>query len=156
MLGYTPPPPPQLPVHGPPVPFCPFVPFAVLGRSAGGGPLLHARERLAATVCRYFQSLCVFIKSRLILRAPPPPAVGPGGGRPGRPSAREANLAREQESHYGEEDGEHEEHVRGADHRVVGQLVRLAPHLVDVEAYGEDERRHAEQDHWEEEGRRER
>lgn len=82
--------------------------------------------------------------------------MGPGGGRPGRLSAREANLAREQESHYSEEDGEDEQHVRGADHRVVGQLVRLPPHLVDVEAYGEDERRHAEQDHWEEEGRRKR
>lgn len=64
------------------------------------------------------------------------------------PSAREADFAREQKSHYGEEDGEHEEHVRGADHRVVGQLVRLPSHLVDIEAYGEDERRHAEQDHW--------
>lgn len=72
------------------------------------------------------------------------------GGRHARLSAWEANLAREQESHYSEEDGEHKEHVRGADHRVVGQLVRLPPHLVDVEAYGEDERRHAEQDHWEE------
>lgn len=62
-------------------------------------------------------------------------------------SAWEADFAGKQKSHYGEEDGEDKEHVRGAHHRVVGQLVRLPPHLVDIEAYGEDERRHAEQDH---------
>lgn len=62
-------------------------------------------------------------------------------------SAWEANFACKQKSHYGEEDGEDEQHIRRAYHCVVGQLVRLAPHLVDIEAYGEDERRHAEQDH---------
>lgn len=62
-------------------------------------------------------------------------------------SAWKANFACEQQSNYGEEDGEDKQHVRGADHRVVGQLVRLASHLIDIEAYGEDERRHAEQDH---------
>lgn len=66
------------------------------------------------------------------------------------PSAWEANFARKQQSHYGEENGEDKQHVRGADHRVVGQLVRLTSHLVDIEAYGEDECRHAEEDHWKE------
>lgn len=66
------------------------------------------------------------------------------------PSAWEANFACKQKSHYGEEDGEDKQHVRGADHCVVGQLVRLASHLVNIEAYGKDERRHAEQDHWKE------
>lgn len=62
-------------------------------------------------------------------------------------SAREANFACKQKSHYGEEDGEDEQHIRGTDHRVVGQLVWLTSHLVDIEAYWEDESRHAEQDH---------
>lgn len=62
-------------------------------------------------------------------------------------SAWEAHFARKQKSHYGEEDGEHKQHIRGADHCVVGQLVRLASHLVDIESYGEDERCHAEKDH---------
>lgn len=62
-------------------------------------------------------------------------------------SAREANFARKQQSHYGEEDGEDKQHVRRAHHRVVGKLVRLTSHLVDIEAYGEDECRHAEEDH---------
>lgn len=70
-------------------------------------------------------------------------------------SAREANFACKQKSHYGEEDGEDKQHIRRAHHRVVGQLVRLASHLVDIEAYGEDERRHAEQDHWREGAREE-
>lgn len=70
-------------------------------------------------------------------------------------SAWEANFPRKQQSHYGEEDGEDEEHIRGADHCVVGQLVWLAPHLVDIEAYGEDERCHAKQDHCGERSRRE-
>lgn len=65
-------------------------------------------------------------------------------------SAWQANFACKQKSHYGEEDGEDKQHIRGADHCVVGQLVRLASHLVDIEAYGEDECRHAEQDHWKE------
>lgn len=95
-----------------------------------------------------------FYKIPLNPQSPPPSRQSGGGGRHGRLSAWEAHLAREQESHYSEENGEHKQHVRGADHRVVGQLVRLAPHLIDVEAYGEDERRHAEQDHWEEEVRR--
>lgn len=97
----------------------------------------------------------------ILSEAPPPRCIESkrGGVSPnplgsGPPSAREANFAGEQESNYGEEDGEDEEHVRGAHHRVVGQLVRLAPHLVDVEAYGEDERRHAEQDHWQREEER--
>lgn len=68
-------------------------------------------------------------------------------------SAWEANFACKQQSHYGEEDGEDKEHIRGADYRVVGQLVRLASHLVDIEAYGEDERRHTEQDHCRQRGR---
>lgn len=96
----------------------------------------------------------VFVCSYKIPLNPQSPPVVSLGGRHGRLSAREAHLAREQESHYSEENGEHKQHVRGADHRVVGQLVRLAPHLIDVEAYGEDERRHAEQDHCEEEVRR--
>jgi len=65
-------------------------------------------------------------------------------------SAWEANFACKQQSHYGEEDGEDKQHVRGADHCVVGQLVRLTSHLVNIEAYGEDECRHAEEDHWKE------
>lgn len=65
-------------------------------------------------------------------------------------SAWEANFACKQKSHYGEEDGEDKQHIRGADHCVVGQLVRLASHLVDIEAYGEDKCSHAEQDHWRE------
>lgn len=68
----------------------------------------------------------------------------------GKTSAREANFACKQQSHYGEEDGEDEQHVRGADHCVVGQLVRLTSHLVDIEAYWEDQCCHAEQDHWKE------
>lgn len=87
-----------------------------------------------------------FCKSRKIFRAS---RVSPEAGTV-EPSAREANFACKQKSHYGEEDGEDEQHVRGADHCVVGQLVRLASHLVDIEAYGEDERRHTEQDHWKE------
>lgn len=101
----------------------------------------------------FFLSLFFFLKKNPVESSEPP--SGWSGGRHARLSAWEANLARKQESHYREEDGEHEEHVRGADHRVVGQLVRLPPHLVDVEAYGEDERRHAEQDHWEEGARQE-
>lgn len=66
-------------------------------------------------------------------------------------SAWEANLSCKQQSHYGEEDGEDKEDVRGAHHRVVGQLVWLTSDLVDVEAYWEDERCHAEQDHCKEE-----
>lgn len=69
-------------------------------------------------------------------------------------SAREANFACKQKSHYGEEDGEDKQHIRGTDHRVVGQLVWLTSHLVDIEAYGEDESRHAEQDHWKESERK--
>lgn len=65
-------------------------------------------------------------------------------------SAWEANFAGKQQSHYSEEDGEDKQHIRGAHHRVVGQFVRLASHLVYIEAYGEDECRHAEQDHWKE------
>lgn len=65
-------------------------------------------------------------------------------------SAREANFACKQQSNYGEEDGENKQHVRGADHCVVGQLVGLTSHFIDIEAYWKDERRHAEQDHWKE------
>lgn len=68
-------------------------------------------------------------------------------------SAWEANLSCKQQSHYGEEDGEDKQHVRGAHHRVVGQLVWLTSHLVDVEAYWEDERCHAEQNHCREENK---
>lgn len=84
-----------------------------------------------------------FCKSHEIFRAS---YVSPEAGTV-ESSAWEANFACKQKSHYGEEDGEDKEHVRGADHCVVGQLVRLASHLVDIEAYGEDERRHAEEDH---------
>lgn len=66
-------------------------------------------------------------------------------------SARQADFSRKQQPHYCEEDGEHEEHVGRAHHRVVGQLVRLTAHFVNVEADGEDECRHAEQDHYGEE-----
>lgn len=93
-----------------------------------------------------FQSLCVFVNP---ITFSEPPGVSPEAGN-GESSAWEANFACKQKSHYGEEDGEDKQHVRGADHCVVGQLVRLASHLVDIEAYGEDERRHAEQDHWKE------
>lgn len=93
-----------------------------------------------------FSVIVCFCLSHKIFRAS---CVSPEAGT-GESSAREANFACKQQSHYGEEDGEDEQHVRGADHRVVGQLVRLASHLVDIEAYGEDERRHAEQDHWRE------
>lgn len=65
-------------------------------------------------------------------------------------STWEADFPCKQQSHYGEEDGEDEEHVWRADHRVVGQLVRLPSNLVDIEAYWEDECCHAEQDHWKE------
>lgn len=102
--------------------------------------------------------LLFFFYSRKSHETPPPAVWSPRGWRPlgsGPPSAGEANFAGKQESHYGKEDGKDEEHVRGAHHRVVGQLVRLAPHLVDVEAYGEDERRHAEQDHWRKQEERE-
>lgn len=89
--------------------------------------------------------MCVcFVNPVKIFRAS---RFSPRGGPRFESSAREANFACKQKSHYGEEDGEDEEDVRGADHRVVGQLVRLASHLVDIEAYGEDECRHAEQDH---------
>lgn len=87
-----------------------------------------------------------FVNPREIFRAS---RVSPEAGTV-ESSAREANFACKQKSHYGEEDGEDEQHIRGADHCVVGKLVRLATHLVDIEAYGEDERRHAEQDHWKE------
>lgn len=69
-------------------------------------------------------------------------------------SARQADLSCKQQPHYCEEDGEHEEHVGRAHHRVVGQLVRLAAHFVNVEADGEDKSCHAEQNHCgEEEGK---
>lgn len=62
-------------------------------------------------------------------------------------SARQAHFSSKQQPYYCEEDREHEEHVGRAHHRVVGQLVRLAAHFVNVEADGEDKRCHAEQDH---------
>lgn len=88
--------------------------------------------------------VCLFFKSHDIFRAS---RVSPEATAL-ESSAWEANFACKQQSHYGEEDWEDEQHVWGADHRVVGKLVRLASHLVDIEAYWEDERRHAEQDHW--------
>lgn len=87
-----------------------------------------------------------FCKSHYIFRAS---RVSPEAGTV-KSSAWEANFACKQKSHYGEEDGEDKQHIRGSDHRVVGQLVWLSSHLVDIEAYGEDECRHAEQDHWKE------
>lgn len=116
----------------------------------------------ASLGCWVFFLFLIKKKNPTILPEAPPPrfiesrrsgVASPLGSGP--PSAGEANFAGEQESHYGEEDGEDEEHIGGAHHRVVGQLVRLAPHLVDVEAYGKDERRHAEQDHWRKEEERE-
>ena len=71
-------------------------------------------------------------------------------------SAWQTHLTGKQESHYGEEDGEDEEHVGGAHNSVVGEFVGLAPYLIDVEAYGKDECRHAEQDHCETERERQR
>lgn len=64
-----------------------------------------------------------------------------------RSSAREADFSCKQQSHYGEENRQNEEHIRGAHHGVVRKLVRLASHFIDIETYGEDQRRHAEQDH---------
>jgi len=65
----------------------------------------------------------------------------------GEESAGQADLSGKQQSDDGEEYGQDEEHVGGAHHRVVGQLVRLPTDLFDVEADGEDEGGHAEQDH---------
>lgn len=62
-------------------------------------------------------------------------------------SAGEADLPSKQQSYYGEEDGQDEEDVGGAHHGVVGQLIWLSSNLVDVEADGEYESSHTEQDH---------
>ena len=62
-------------------------------------------------------------------------------------SARQADFAGEQQSHDGKKYGKHKEHVGGAHHGVVGQLVGLTSDLADVEADGKDQRRHAEQNH---------
>lgn len=63
-------------------------------------------------------------------------------------SAGEADLPSEQQSHYGEEYGENKQHVGGAHHRVVGELVASSSNLIDVEAHREDEGSRAEEDHW--------
>lgn len=62
-------------------------------------------------------------------------------------SAGQAYLPSKQQSHNGEEYGQNEEYVGGAHRCVVGELIWLSPNLVDVEAHGEDESSHAEQDH---------
>lgn len=62
-------------------------------------------------------------------------------------SAGQAYLPGEQQPHYGEEYGQNEEYVGGAHHCVVGELIWLSSHLVDVEADWEYEGSHAEQDH---------
>lgn len=62
-------------------------------------------------------------------------------------SAGQAHLPSKQQPHYGEEYGQDEENVGGAHHSVVGQLIWLSSNLVDVEADGEYESSHTEQDH---------
>lgn len=62
-------------------------------------------------------------------------------------SARQTYLPSKQKSHYGEEDGQDEENVRGAHHCVVGEFIWLSSNLVDVEANWEDESSHTEEDH---------
>lgn len=118
--------------------------FLVLSNSSVCGPLTSLYQAFRREFVIF--SRMYFCKSHETFRAS---CVSPEAALL-KSSAREANFACEQKSHYGEEDGEDEEHIRGADHCVVGQLVRLASHLVNIEAYGEDECRHAEQDHWKE------
>lgn len=62
-------------------------------------------------------------------------------------SAGQAYLPSKQQSHDGEEYRQDEEHIGGAHHCVVGKLIWLSSNLVDVEANGEYEGSHAEQDH---------
>ena len=62
-------------------------------------------------------------------------------------SAWQAYLPSKQQSHYGEEYGQYEEHIGGAHHCVVGQLIWLSSNLADVEAHWEYESSHTEQDH---------
>ena len=128
-----------------------FIFFKLLGSPRCCGPSTHNQRlpciRLLARVCCFWFSVIVcFCKSHYIFRAP---RVSPEAGTV-KSSAWEANFACKQKSHYGEEDGEDKQHIRGSDHCVVRQLVWLPSHLVDIEAYGEDECRHAEQDHWKE------
>lgn len=69
-------------------------------------------------------------------------------------SAGQAHLPSKQQSHYGEEYGQNKEHIGGAHHRVVGQLIRLPSNLIDVEADWEYEGGRTEQDHCGRENRR--
>ena len=71
-------------------------------------------------------------------------------------STRKADLPREQQSHYGEEDGQDKQDVGGAHYSIVGQLVGLASHLVDVKPYREYQCCHTEQHHFGGETKRER
>lgn len=62
-------------------------------------------------------------------------------------SAGQAHLPRKQQSHYGEEYGQDKEHIGGAHHCVVGELIRLTSNLIDVESQWENEGGHTEEDH---------
>lgn len=62
-------------------------------------------------------------------------------------SAGQAHLPRKQQSHYGEEYGQDKEHIGGAHHCVVGELIRLTSNLIDVESQWENECGHTEEDH---------
>lgn len=62
-------------------------------------------------------------------------------------SAGQAYLPSKQQSHNGEEYGQNEQYVGGAHHCVVGELIWLSSHLVDVEADWEYESGHTEEDH---------
>lgn len=68
-------------------------------------------------------------------------------------STGQAHLPSKQQTHYGEEYGQNEEHIGGTHHRVVGQLIWLTPDLADVEADWEYEGGHTEQDHCDRETR---
>lgn len=92
-------------------------------------------------ICSYFCCCCLSV---LLFCLTKPTA---DAGRQKGLSARQADLPSEQQSHYREEDGEDKEYIRGAHHRVVGQFVRLTPHLINVKSYWEDEGSHTEQDH---------
>lgn len=62
-------------------------------------------------------------------------------------STGQAYFPSKQQSYYGEEYGENKEDVGGAHHCVVGELIGLTSDLVDVEADGEYEGSHTEEDH---------
>lgn len=62
-------------------------------------------------------------------------------------SAGQANLPGKQQSHDGEEYGQNEQHIGGAHHCIVGELIRLSSNFVDVETDWEYEGGHTEEDH---------